>query len=265
MRKFFFMLVVAAIAAPLGAQLVTPRNGAPQILIPAAGSVAGANGTFFRSDITLINYRTDADQRVQIYWLPQGVSGIGSNPKEMTLPAGTGTVSEDFVTTVLGKSGLGAILITAVTESGTVDANGKLFATSRIWTPQPGSTGTVSQTFPAISTTDLTLSRQTIIGQRRDDRYRVNVGIVNLDTVSSQLFQISAKSGGTELQNVTVPPFSMVQVPLTGVATPILQISVSNITSTARTPFATYGSSVDNVTGDSWSSLGFVIPADANQ
>src|SRR6059058_3130654 len=142
MRKCFLILLLAVVAAPLSAQLVTPRNGGYQILIPAAGAVQGANGTFFRSDITLINYRTDADQKVQLFWLPEGLSGAGAAPKELTISAGTGVVSEDFVTSVLGQTGLGAILINAVTATGAIDLNGKLFATARIWTPQVGTTGT---------------------------------------------------------------------------------------------------------------------------
>ncbi|MGZ8797181.1 MAG: hypothetical protein ACXW2F_07530, partial [Thermoanaerobaculia bacterium] len=55
-------LVTALVALPLSAAtletngVVVPLGAAPQILIPAAGSTAGANGTFFRSDITLINF-----------------------------------------------------------------------------------------------------------------------------------------------------------------------------------------------------------------
>src|SRR5437762_6563373 len=88
---------------------------APQLLIPAAGSTPGVNGTFFRSDITIGNFATQ-EQIVRLQWLPQGVSSTFS--KTMTLRGHSGLRSEDFVSEILGQAGLGAILITGVTDSG---------------------------------------------------------------------------------------------------------------------------------------------------
>ena len=52
-------------------------SSAPQLLIPVAGSTPGANGTFFKSDITLGNFRPQS-QAVRLQWLPQGVSSTFS-------------------------------------------------------------------------------------------------------------------------------------------------------------------------------------------
>src|ERR1044072_6015496 len=71
--------------------LVIPIGGAPQILIPAAGAIQGANGTFFRSDIALVNYAAH-DQLVQLRWLPQGATGTGIVAREITIPAHSGIV-----------------------------------------------------------------------------------------------------------------------------------------------------------------------------
>ncbi len=244
------------------AQLITERAGTSQLLIAAAGSLMGANGTFFRSDITIINYRSDADQLIRFSWLPQGTSGINIPPVDVTLPKLTGINREDFVTDVLGQSGLGAILVTALTPNGQFDAAGRLHATSRIWSNQPGlSSGTVSQTFPVISVNDINSgTRLIILGQRRDDRYRTNLGIVNLDP-QAQTFQITVQSDArTELVSLPVPPLSMQQISLTGPTAANLQIAVTNISSGFQTTRSVvYGSSVYNVTGDSWSSLGYVV------
>src|SRR6476661_138774 len=67
-------------------QLVIPRSAAPQILVPAAGSVAGGNGTFFHSDITIVNYRS-AEQLISLQWLPQTVSGNAIPAQRLTIPA----------------------------------------------------------------------------------------------------------------------------------------------------------------------------------
>jgi hypothetical protein len=244
------------------AQLITERAGTSQLLIAAAGSVMGVNGTFFHSDITLINYRSDADQLVRLQWLPQGVSGTTVAPVDMTLNKLTGFNSEDFVANVLNQSGLGAILVTALTPNLQLDLAGKLHATARIWSNQPGlSSGTVSQTFPIIAVTDINSGpRLNILGQRRDDRYRTNLGIVNLDP-QAQSFQITVQADArTELLNVPVPPLSMQQVSLTGPAAANLQIAVNNVTQGFQTSrYVVYGSTVDNATGDSWSSLGYQV------
>jgi len=261
MKKAGLALVAVLFAVTASAQLIVPRSSAPQLLIPAAGSVQGANGTFFRSDITLINYRATS-QLVRFRWLPENSPGSDLPPIDVTIAASSGIISEDFVTSILGLSGLGAILVTAINADGTLDTNGKLFATARIWTPQPGSDGTVSQTFPTIATADIpNTQRVAIVGQRRDERYRLNAGIVNLDATRSQTFTVTVSTGATQnLQNVVVPPFSLRQIGLVGVLSPTIQISVQNVTSGAQSAFVAYASSVDNTTGDGWSSLGFTPP-----
>jgi len=261
MKKVVVALVFVLVAASATAQLIVPKGSAPELLIPAAGSVQGANGTFFRSDITLINYRA-TEQRVRLRWMPENAPGSDIAPVDVSIGAFSGIISEDFVTSILGKSGLGAILVTAINADGTFDSNGRLFSTARIWTPEPGSSGTTSQTFPTIATADIpNTQRVSIVGQRRDERYRLNVGIVNLDATRSQTFTVTVSAGGTQnLQNIIVPPFSLRQVALVGVLAPTIQVSVQNVTSGAQSAFLAYGSSVDNTTGDAWSSLGFVPP-----
>jgi len=241
--------------------LVTPRFAASQILLPAAGATPGGNGTFFRSDVSIVNFREQA-QRIVVQWLPQGTTGTAAQSREVTIPAQSGISSEDFVTSFLGQQGLGAILVSALNATGTVDNGALLHATARVWTNQPGSTGTVSQTFPTVPTSSLSTTRATILGQRRDTRYRLNVGIVNLGP-TSQTYRIVV-SGSTptliaETVDVTVPSFSMVQTSLNGAAhAEFLQVDV--VATSGGSSWLTYGSSVDNTTGDSWSSLGFSAP-----
>src|SRR6266550_2471943 len=133
MKKFSLpFLIIILCTGSAFAQLTAP---APQILIPAAGSVQGLNGTFFRSDIAVFNYR-DVPQDVLLEWLPQGTSGVGGPSVLITINARSGIISQDFVTVFLHQSGLGAILMSAMTSGSLAEANGALFATARIWTPQ---------------------------------------------------------------------------------------------------------------------------------
>lgn len=249
-------------AAAADGQLTTERAGTSQLLIPAAGAVSGANGTFFRSDINVVNYMADTDQRVRFSWLPEAQTGVGIAPVEIVIAKATGISSEDFVTTILNQSGLGSILVTAIAPDGQFDSSGKLHAPARIWSNQPGlSSGTVSQTFPVMSINDVSSPVPLqILGQRRDDRYRTNAGIVNLNP-SEQSFRISVLADTrTEVQTVVVPGLSMQQVALSGPPANSLQIAIANVSAVPSASWVAYGSSVDNATGDSWSSLAFYVP-----
>src|SRR4051812_46883406 len=100
MRNAILATLGLLIATAARGQLVATRASSQQFLIPAAGAQPGNGGTFFRSDVTINNYR-DADQRVQLRWLPQDVSGAGAAAVETTIGARSGIASEDFVTTVM--------------------------------------------------------------------------------------------------------------------------------------------------------------------
>src|SRR5258708_20340548 len=261
MRKLSLAAILIFAAAAANAQLVVTRSSAPAILVPAAGSVQGANGTFFRSDLTVLNYRSSS-QNVQFQWMPQGSSGSGVAPLVLAIAPLSGVNSEDFVATILHQTGLGAIVITGVTSTGAADPNAQLVATSRIWTPQPNATtGTNSQQFNGIPLSAINSGTLSLIGQRRDDPYRPNVGIVNPDT-QTQTFRVDVlSSAGTESQLVIIPYQSLAQVSLPGPNSTLpLQILVSSASSSPTTAFMAYGSAVDNGTGDARSSLGFNPP-----
>src|SRR5437867_12482271 len=114
---------IAAFSQPLQnnnvAQLL---SSAPQLL-----STPGANGTFFKSDITLGNFAA-RPQTVRLQWLPQGVSSTFSTT--IMLGALSFIRSDDFVHDHLGQSGLGAILVTGITSGGDVDPTASLYVAS---------------------------------------------------------------------------------------------------------------------------------------
>jgi hypothetical protein len=256
MKKAVFLTLF--LTATANAQLTAP---APQILVPAAGSVGGLNGTFFRSDIAIYNYR-ESQQNVVFQWLPQGRSGVAEPTVQVAIPGRSGIISDDFVGSILQRSGLGAIVITAVTQEGQPDPLGALFVTSRIWTPQADKPdGTTSQTFPTIDTRAINSSNVAILGQRVSNQYRANVGIVNLSN-SEQTFEVLQNSDDPTfaplLQTVTVPPRAMQQATLFNMRVAALQVRVRALTAIDPRQWVAYGSSIDNVTGDGWSSLGVV-------
>lgn len=255
------LILVSFPAAAVETFTVLPNQAlqvAQQFLLPGAGSVAGANGTFFHSDITLLNYR-NADQRVAFQWLPEGATTTTA-PIFMTVHALSGVVSEDFVGQILQLNGLGSLIVSGVNPDGTPDPNAQLYLTERVWTLQPGSSGTVSESFPALPLSEINITAATILGQRIDARYRTNVGIVNFDTADRQFDIVQTTDDPANPQvttTVTVPAMSMLQTGLPSNPATALQIVVRPRGTIDTTKWAAYGSTVDNVTGDSWSSLGF--------
>ncbi|HUP49210.1 MAG TPA: hypothetical protein VNA04_10515 [Thermoanaerobaculia bacterium] len=258
----FLAILPAAAFEPQADNLVQPLGSGVQILIAVAGNAEGAVGTHFRSEILIINYR-DVDQEVQLFWIPR------SGPPfviTVTINARSGLGSSDFIGEVLGQTGLGTLVLTPmITGTNNTDTNARLYATARIWTPQPGTTGTTSQTLSTVPLAHVSGRRLSMVGLRRDEQYRLNVGVMNLDNDRTQTFVITVGGNNplvTESETITLPPLSMQQVGMHGQALANLQVAVDNVTpdETLATRWFAYGSSVDNITGDSWSMLGFERP-----
>lgn len=259
MRAFTAFAILLA-ATSLTAGVMQPIGATFQVLVPAAGSTAGVNGTFFRSDISILNLAAH-DQTVLLQWLPQ--PGLTHpNPVILQMKAATGIRSADFVHDYLNQAGLGAILITAaLNPDGTgIDQTGRLFVSSRIWTPQPGTTGTTSQDLPAIPAAAMDTQQIGAIfsmgGADDPSAYRTNVGVVNVDPANTQTFLIIPIAQNAGPITITLPPMTMQQLSL-GTVAPTEQIQIQNVTAAAtRTTFWTaYGSTINNVTGDAWDEL----------
>lgn len=233
-----------------------------RLVVPAAGDVAGANGTHFRSDISITNL-LDVEQRVMLIWMPS----VGAGPvsgRSIVIPAHGTVNSENFVAEMLGESGLGAIEIVAlINGSITTDVAGRLYATSRIWTPQPGTNGTVSQSLPVLPVPGLAHEFVRFTGHRIGPQYRTNLGIVNLLDDVTQTYRVTV-SGSVQtfepiVSLVSVPPQSMQQIPIDWPEDPALRVDVEVLRQPnggLGTLWTAYLSTVDNITGDSWSTLG---------
>jgi len=224
-------------------------------IIPAAGSVQGSNGTFFKSDVTIANRRAVA-QIISVGYLARGVNNGSAAVQNFSIPANTTIIESDFVGRVLGKTGLGTLLVVAKTSGGAVDDLAEIDGFSRIWTPQPPlpngsvSGGTVSQAFESIDLED-NLATSYGYGLRQDAGYRTNVGLVNLyDTPNTFTVNVVGLLGSTSF-NQTVQPYSMEQPSLPGGNWGDLYIRITSGTTNFNW-WSAYGTTVDNITGDGW-------------
>jgi hypothetical protein len=250
----------ASHAKGVHASAIIDSVSARAFIIPSAGSLpAGGGALFFRSDITLANYRDTPQQVLAGFW-PQGSANTlsAANFKSLTLPSGQFVTVQDFVATALGTSGLGTLVF--IPSTGTdFDGNGAIDGFSRVYTKQPGSTGTVSQPFDAVDPD--TLSAQYIdeavaLGLRQDANFRTNFGIVNVDP-ADHVYKVSFI--GEKLQTtltVTVKAYGMIQQSIPagdyGAVTILYQVTDAGNNFVSWVGFA---SSTDNITGDGWVSL----------
>jgi len=221
-------------------------------IIPVAGNTAGGGGTYFRSDVVFNNDRLQ-DQRIAVGWLRQGNNSCADALQYFNLSANSITFADDFVGQNLGKTGLGAILVLAVTANGSLDDDGRIDGYSRIWTPQPGSAGTVSQNFTAIDVQDSIGSVEaTLMGLKQNAQFRTNVGIVNMDTAAAHTWTFRSIFNG-QVTTVSVPACSMM---LTGAtansASPSGNVAFSVKSDGFGFYWSGFGSSTDNTTGDGW-------------
>jgi hypothetical protein len=234
------------------ASVITVDWSTDSFIIPVAGNTPGSGGTFFKSDVVFNNDRLAA-QRIAVGWLQQGANNCSAPVQYFNLPANSVTVLDDFVGNTLGKTGLGAILVISVDAAGNYDENGEIDGYSRIWTPQPGSAGTVSQNFQAISTEDSLGSLEaTLMGLKQSSAFRTNVGVVNLDTAGAHTWTFTSIFNGN-VTSLTVQPCSVSQA---GAAANSASAS-GNLAFTVKSDgfgfwWSGFGSSSDNVTGDGW-------------
>jgi hypothetical protein len=201
----------------------------------------------------IVNHR-NAMQRISMGWIAQGVNN-GSRPlKYFDLNAVTPYVLKDLVgnPNLLGESGLGAVLVTGVLQSGSSDSNALLDGFSRIWTNQPNAQGTVSLAFPSIGVADSFGNAYAYaLGLRHDTGFRTNVGIVNLDS-QAHTWTVTAngETGLVSTFTVAVEPYSMRQVPISAGDYGILLIALTpNVNGFF---WSAYAATVDNITGDGW-------------
>lgn len=262
-KHFAVITAVALVAGAAVADTPLPRlepnvvfseGVGGSFLFPVAGSVEGANGAHFRSEVTLVNFKNEP-QEVIVEFLPQGAAAPTVHRVE--IEGRRFRFWEDFVATEIGRPGiLGALTFRAVVTGTTIsDASARLDAFSRIWTQIPGTNGTTSMSLPAIDAAGLTapnLESAFIIGLRQDAQYRTNVGIVNLENFD-RTFTVEATN---TFPSRPVPAFSV-----TVRARSMRQVSlpeghfgglVFRITPTSAGAWSAYAASVDNFSGDGW-------------
>lgn len=233
--------------------LVTWGDTEPIFIFPLVGSTAGAGGTFFHTETTIANNALHP-QDIAVYWFPTGggFSNCTSQPVRYHMATNTWYYWEDLAAQLLSTSGLGAVVVAAIDSAGNLDSTARLDGFSRIWTLIPGSSGSVSQSFVAESL-NANASTQFAFGLRQDSSFRTNIGIFNYDTFARSF---SIQLVGTIASTTTTATIDACTVSLFGAPSGTFGRLLLYITATDGQGFwYAFGSSVDNVSGASWSSV----------
>jgi len=218
-------------------------------IIPAAAYAAGAEGSFYETDVDLSNAgTTNAEYRFS--WLPRGEnSGDPMESELFTLGAGmsaryTNVLAEVFD---LEPDAFGALTISSTSLD--------LLAMARIAnTPQETTAGTFGQSMPATAIGDFIPrgERRRLLFGTEHAEMRTNVGCMNASNLAARVhFELFA-ADGTQLgtDSMIIMPWGNDQLnrifdpyhPVTG--------CVDFWTDTPGTQIYCYGSMLDNVTSD---------------
>jgi hypothetical protein len=227
-------------------------------ILPTVGRVRGSAGSTFRSDVTLSNARS-TEQDVIVAWLPQGnTDGPAVAMFAITLPplsgdsGGTLTIAD--ITDELRLTGLGSMIVVAVDAAGEADGAADIDGFARVWSASPCGSGSVSQSVAAVSSQAFGPGRRArSLGLRHDASYRTNVAIVNLSEFTREFTVVVGGERRSERFTLSVPPFSPVLAALPDRNYGAVALTI--ISDGGGVPWAAYGSTVDNASGDAWASV----------
>ncbi|MEO8053839.1 MAG: PA domain-containing protein [Acidobacteriota bacterium] len=219
-------------------------------VLPSSAHAQGANGAFYKTDLTVSNTGAAA-ANLTLKFL--GHDGDGRTGAEVTrvVQAGQTVTYTDVLASLFGvSSGFGAIRINADTNN--------LRVVSQTSTPPPSGIGTFGQAVPAATGNDFvtTAAAKALFSLRQDAAFRTNAVIANATEAAAHidlaLFNASGVqigSGSADLNPLEMRQISGVVTNLGGPdGTKDAFLVVSTTTADAR--IATYAAVIDQTTND---------------
>jgi PKD repeat protein len=221
-----------------------PIAAGGEVVIPAVGRLPGANGTFWRSDVTFFN-PTNAFMNLELRYLATGADNSGAAPRALTLAPNRTLVLADVLSWFGLTAGSGALDIRWAGTSGPS-------VTSRTYTSTVDS-GTYGQSIDAAAMS--TFRRDVYVtGLRADGSFRSNTGFVN-GSDSTIGVNVALIANGQQLATtfVQLAPRGQMQYPMSALFPSVNAATIGSFTIEAHTSspsLLVYGSIVDNASGD---------------
>ena len=228
---------------PIYVQAVAPSNGS-EMFLPAVGRAGGANGTFWRSDVTMFNPGFST-LSVSLRYLATGADNRGAASRSLAIGPRQSVTLADVSSWLGVGNGSGALQLIWNGGSGPV-------VSSRTYTTA-NTGGTYGQSIDPIRAG----SRDSVVtGLRSDSSYRSNLGLVNTaDQAIGVAVSILSSSGQTiGTTNITLQPKSAIQASVSALFPALNVAALGSFTMQAHTDSAAtlfaYGSIIDNLSGD---------------
>ncbi len=213
-RSAFVFVLLSVVAIGAQAQLVAPLH-----LIPVVAKVGGVADSDWRSDLSISNLSTSAVQvGVQFFredtanfWFP------GAFDRLVTLTAGETLLVEDVLGSWFSNEGnTKGTLLVAATDVFVSEQGSPLAVSSRTYDGADPD-ATFGQTVPSsLASILIGPGRIVMTGARQDDRFRSNVGVLNLGIQAVEVVVTIFDSDGAVVnqQDKTVQALSLSQWPL---------------------------------------------------
>ena len=232
------------------AQPASVSGSAPYIwLLPASAHSSGLTGAFYTTNVAVANVG-GAPASFTMKFLGHDQDGSGGPEKTFNLEAGKSVTYFDVLGSSVFKqtSAFGAIRITSDTPSLNIVSV----------TSTPGFGGTMSQTIPAVFSSDLipTGSSRSILSIREGDGFRTNLILASNAAVPTDVDVLLVSPAGVTLatKSYSVPPNGMTQINRVvrdmGVSGSITGARLVLSSSTAGAAFAGVASVIDETTND---------------
>ena len=212
-----------------------PAPSRRETVVPVVGRTPGANGTFWRSDVTLFNPGTG--------WLPVALR-YGGKSKSLFLAANETLVIADIVDAMGFQSGTGTLIAAWDASTGPV-------ITTRNYT-SAASGGTFGQSIDPVAE----FSAETYVaGLRSDPSFRSNVGFVNGGSQPITVVVTLYASSGAEVAtaSLSLNPEQLVQTSVAAMFPGVNSSTLGHFTLRAQATAAglfAYGTVIDNASGD---------------
>ena len=220
-----------------------PQPSGSQLVIPAVGRAAGANGTFWRSDVTFYN-PMNLYMSLGVRFLAAGANDSNASMQTFTIAPRRAVVISDILTALGLSDGSGALEVDWNGGSGPI-------VTSRTYTTTTGG-GTFGQSIDPLPGFGVD---SFVPGLRSDTSFRSNVGLVNGgdSTIGITVTLLSTYGQTIASGFVQLAPRSQTQYSVAGLFPGVNAAALGSFTlhahSDAGNVFA-YGSIVDNNSGD---------------
>jgi hypothetical protein len=245
MRRFYLVVVLlTVVCSPAFAQFVAPGGS-----IPVVANLPGLGGTFWRSDVSVLNIN-ESDTSIVLILLPEILEGVPAFEPIMTDPIALPANTQMTMANVL-QSRFGLVNQKAALSVISLDL-APLVISSRVYTFGDDG-GSFGQDVHAI----LVANTAWASGIRHDSFFRTNVGVfLPVDPLPGQtiVFEVTVSNADGTVAGSGVFAFSQAGVQQTSVGSfdvgLLLDGSVSFRCNDPSVTWFAYASRVDQVTGD---------------